>query len=89
MKRAPLKAGIIAASALFTVGGWGSIAATASTADAAPAGARLDWMEIEHPQPAQVRAALEAVNCAGIDVREGREPRITVGVACPRGVVVA
>jgi hypothetical protein len=35
-----------------------------------------------------VRAALEAVNCGGVDVREGREPGVRVGIACRRGVVV-
>lgn len=39
MKRAPLKAGIIAASALFTVSGWGLIAATAPAVSAAPSNA--------------------------------------------------
>lgn len=53
-----------------------------------PEGARLDWMEVTHPEPARVRAALEAVNCGGVEVREGREPRVSVGVACGRGVVV-
>ena len=55
---------------------------------AAPQGARLDWMEIVHPDPERVRRALDAVNCRGLDVRQGSEPGIRVGVACPRGVVV-
>ena len=55
---------------------------------AAPQGARLDWMEIVHPAPERLRAALAAVTCAAIDVREGREAAIGVGIACPRGVVV-
>ena len=55
---------------------------------ALPEGARLDWMEVTHPEPARVRAALEAVNCGGVDVREGREPGVRVGIACRRGVVV-
>jgi len=55
---------------------------------AAPHGARLDWMEIVHPEPERVRRALDAVNCRGLDVRQGSEARISVGVACPRGVVV-
>jgi catechol 2,3-dioxygenase-like lactoylglutathione lyase family enzyme len=55
---------------------------------AAPQGARLDWMEVVHPDPERVRRALDAVNCRGLDVRQGNEPEIRVGVACPRGVVV-
>lgn len=55
---------------------------------AAPAGVRLDWMEVAHPEPERVRAALEALNCAGIEVRRGARASVTVGVACPRGVVV-
>ena len=55
---------------------------------AAPQGARLDWMEIVHPEPERVRAALAAVNCGNVDVRAGREAAISVGIACPRGVVV-
>jgi hypothetical protein len=55
---------------------------------AAPQGARLDWMEIVHPDPERVRRALDAVNCRGLDVRQGNKPEIRVGVACPRGVVV-
>ena len=55
---------------------------------AAPQGARLDWMEIVHPAPDRVRAVLAAVNCVSVDVREGREASIGVGIACPRGVVV-
>jgi catechol 2,3-dioxygenase-like lactoylglutathione lyase family enzyme len=55
---------------------------------AAPQGARLDWMEIVHPDPARVRRALDAVNCRSLDVRQGSVPGIVVGVACPRGVVV-
>ena len=55
---------------------------------AAPQGARLDWMEIVHPDPERVRRALDAVNCRSLDVRQGSVPGIVVGVACPRGVVV-
>jgi catechol 2,3-dioxygenase-like lactoylglutathione lyase family enzyme len=55
---------------------------------AAPQGARLDWMEIVHPDPARVRRALDAVNGRSLDVRQGSVPGIVVGVACPRGVVV-
>jgi len=55
---------------------------------AAPQGARLDWMEVVHPDPERVRRALDAVNCRGLDVRQGSVPGIVVGVACPRGVVV-
>ena len=54
-----------------------------------PEGARLDWIEVTHPDPARVRAVLESVNCGGVEVREGPEPRVTVGIACARGVVVA
>lgn len=53
-----------------------------------PMGVRLDWLEIAHPEPERVRAVLEALNCGGIEVRAGREPAITAGCACPRGVVV-
>ncbi len=53
-----------------------------------PTGARLDWIEVTHPEPARVRAVLEAVNCGGVDVRQGREPGVRIGVACARGVVV-
>jgi len=55
---------------------------------AAPQGARLDWMEIVHPEPERVRRALDAVNCRSLDVRQGSVPGIVVGVACPRGVAV-
>jgi len=55
---------------------------------AAPQGARLDWMEVTHPEPERVRAALAAVNCGSVDVHAGREAAISVGIACPRGVVV-
>jgi catechol 2,3-dioxygenase-like lactoylglutathione lyase family enzyme len=55
---------------------------------AAPQGARLDWMEVVHPDPERVRRALDAVNCRSLDVRQGSVPGIVVGVACPRGVVV-
>jgi catechol 2,3-dioxygenase-like lactoylglutathione lyase family enzyme len=51
-------------------------------------GARLDWLEVIHPEPARVRAVLEAVNCPGVEVREGPEPRVSAGIACARGVVV-
>jgi hypothetical protein len=49
---------------------------------------RLDWMEVTHPEPARVRAVLEAVNCGSVEVRAGAEPSVSVGIACPRGVVV-
>jgi catechol 2,3-dioxygenase-like lactoylglutathione lyase family enzyme len=55
---------------------------------AAPQGARLDWMEVVHPDPERVRRALDAVNCRSLDVRQGSVPGIVVGVACPHGVVV-
>ena len=55
---------------------------------AAPQGARLDWMEVVHPDPERVRRALDAVNCRSLDVRQGSVPGMVVGVACPRGVVV-
>ncbi len=52
------------------------------------AGARLDWIEVTHPEPARVRAALEAIHCGAIDVRPGPDPGVRIGVACARGVVV-
>jgi len=45
-------------------------------------------MEVVHPEPERVRAALAAVNCGSVDVHAGREAVISVGIACPRGVVV-
>ena len=36
----------------------------------------------------RVRAALAVVNCGSVDVCAGREAAISVGIACPRGVVV-
>ena len=78
MKRAPLKAGIIAASALFTVGGWGVIAATAPTADAAPAAASpaasaraTDRQEVDEAGRAFARSF----------EREGRRSRSSTGSA--------
>ena len=55
---------------------------------AAPAGGRLSWLEVAHPEPARVRAALDAVGCTQVRVKHGPEPAIAAGVACGRGVVV-
>jgi hypothetical protein len=51
-------------------------------------GARLDWMEVVHPEPERVRAALAVVNCSTVPVTSGKPPLVTVGVACARGIVV-
>ena len=55
---------------------------------AAPAGCRLSWLEVMHPDPARVRAALGAAGVPQVRVKQAREPGIAAGVACPRGVVV-
>jgi hypothetical protein len=55
---------------------------------ALPEGARLDWLEVTHPEPERVRAVLEALNCGGVEVRAGRVPSVSAGIACGRGVVV-
>lgn len=54
----------------------------------APAGCRLSWLEVMHPDPARVRAALGAAGLPQVRVKQAREPGIAAGVACPRGVVV-
>jgi hypothetical protein len=55
---------------------------------ALPEGARLDWLEVTHPEPERVRAALEALNCGGVEVRAGSAASVSAGIACGRGVVV-
>jgi hypothetical protein len=55
---------------------------------ALPEGARLDWLEVTHPEPERVRAVLEALNCGGVEVRAGSVASVSAGIACGRGVVV-
>ena len=55
---------------------------------AAPSGCRLSWLEVLHPDPVRVRAALGAAGVPQVRVKQAREPGIAAGIACPRGVVV-
>ena len=54
----------------------------------APAGCRLSWLEVMHPEPARVRAALEACGMQQVRVKAASRAGVAAGVACPRGVVV-
>jgi hypothetical protein len=51
-------------------------------------GGTLAWLEVEHPEPARVRAILDAMQCEGVGVTRAREPAIVAGIACAKGVVV-
>lgn len=51
-----------------------------------PAGCRLAGFFLEDPNPATVRDALRAAG-VGVEVREGKEPRIRLSLACPKGTV--
>jgi len=51
-----------------------------------PSGCRLAGFFLEDPAPDSLREALRAAGL-GIDVREGREPRIRISLSCPKGDV--
>ena len=63
---------------------WG---ATRSPALAAPAGCRLLELEVGHPQPEAVRAALRALGVA-VPVRSNPAPLLQATLTTPRGRVV-
>lgn len=63
---------------------WG---ATRSPAVTAPAGCRLLELEVGHPQPAAVRAALRALDVA-VPVRSSPAPLLQATLTTPRGRVL-
>jgi hypothetical protein len=60
--------------------------ATAHPSATSPAGCRLTGFSLEDPNPAVLRDALRAAD-VGVEVREGKESRIHLSLACPQGTV--
>jgi hypothetical protein len=60
--------------------------ATAHPSATSPKGCRLADLILEDPNPAPLRDALQAAG-VGVEVREGKEPRIHLSLACPKGNV--
>jgi hypothetical protein len=60
--------------------------ASAHPSATSPAGCRLTDLVLEDPNPAPLRDALQAAG-VGVEVREGKEPRIHIALACPKGNV--
>jgi hypothetical protein len=60
--------------------------ASAHPSTTSPAGCRLTGFFLEDPTPAALRDALRAAG-VGVEVREGREPRIHLSLDCPKGKV--
>ena len=55
---------------------------------AAPVGCRLAWMEVGHPEPGQVRAALEACGVGRVRVKATGMAWVAAGITCPLGIFV-
>ncbi len=49
-----------------------------------PAGCRLTGFSLEDPAPESLRESLRAAGLP-VEVREGKEPRLRIALACPRG----
>jgi len=60
--------------------------ATAHPSATSPGGCRLADLILEDPNPTVLRDALRAAG-VGVEVREGKEPRIHLWLACPKGNV--
>ncbi|HEY4574672.1 MAG TPA: VOC family protein [Thermoanaerobaculia bacterium] len=60
--------------------------ATAHPSATSPGGCRLADLILEDPNPAPLRDALQAAG-VGVEVREGKESRIHLSLACPKGNV--
>ena len=60
--------------------------ATAHPSATSPGGCRLADLILEDPNPAVLRDALRAAG-VGVEVREGKEPRLHLSLACPKGTV--
>jgi hypothetical protein len=60
--------------------------ATAHPSATSPGGCRLAGLLLEDPSPAVLRDALRAAG-VGVEVREGKESRIHLSLACPKGTV--
>jgi Glyoxalase-like domain len=60
--------------------------ATAHPSATSPGGCRLAGFFLEDPNPAPLRDALQAAE-VGVEVREGKESRIHLSLACPKGTV--
>ncbi|HEY2289494.1 MAG TPA: VOC family protein [Thermoanaerobaculia bacterium] len=60
--------------------------ATAHPSAASPQGCRLADLILEDPNPAVLQDALRAAD-VGVEVREGKESRIHLSLACPKGTV--
>jgi hypothetical protein len=60
--------------------------ATAHPSATSPGGCRLAGLFLEDPNPAPLRDALQAAG-VGVEVREGKESRIHLSLACPKGTV--
>lgn len=60
--------------------------ATAHPSATSPEGCRLADLILEDPNPAVLRDALRAAD-VGVEVREGKESRIHLSLACPKGTV--
>ncbi len=60
--------------------------ATAHPSATSPGGCRLADLFLEDPNPAVLRDALRAAD-VGVEVREGKESRIHLSLACPKGTV--
>src|SRR5947199_1984947 len=60
--------------------------ASAHPSATSPAGCRLTGLFLEDPNPAVLRDALRAAD-VGVEVREGKESRIHLSLACPKGNV--
>lgn len=60
--------------------------ATAHPSATSPGGCRLAGLFLEDPNPAPLRDALRAAD-VGVEVREGKESRIHLSLACPKGTV--
>jgi hypothetical protein len=60
--------------------------ASAHPASTSPEGCRLTGFTLEDPNPDTLRKPLQAAGVL-VDVREGKEPRIRISLACPKGNV--
>ena len=60
--------------------------ATAHPSATSPKGCRLADLFLEDPNPAPLRDALQAAG-VGVEVREGKESRLHLSLACPKGIV--
>jgi hypothetical protein len=60
--------------------------ATAHPSATSPGGCRLAGLFLEDPNPSVLQDALQAAG-VGVEVRKGKESRIHLSLACPRGTV--